>query len=217
MRARHNLKHWRDHEQTRTLAFCVSKKHADFMTDYFNRNGVTSVSVHSDSKVLRNEALSQLKAGTIQVIFSVDLFNEGVDLPSIDTVLMLRPTDSKILFLQQLGRGLRHSPATGKERLVVLDFIGNHISFFRKPEALFQVGVTNKARKEFIDQIKDQSLELPEGCFVNYDLKSIDFMEQLIVTKVEPQLEIYRALRESYGRRPALAEFYRAGGAVDTI
>jgi len=216
-RARHNLKHWQEHHQTRTLAFCISKKHADFMADYFNRNGVNSVSVHSDSKVLRNESLSQLRDGTIQVIFSVDLFNEGVDLPSIDTVLMLRPTDSKILFLQQLGRGLRHSSATKKKRLVVLDFIGNHISFFRKPEALFQVGVTNQARKAFIDQVKDDSLELPEGCFVNYDLKSIDFMEQLVSTKPGQQLDLYRALRDSYGRRPVLAEFYRAGGAVETI
>jgi superfamily II DNA or RNA helicase len=142
-RARHNLQHWQQHHQTRTLAFCISKKHADFMADYFNRHGVSSVSVHSESKVLRNEALEQLKAGTIQVMFSVDLFNEGVDLPSIDTVLMLRPTESKILFLQQLGRGLRHSPDTNKSELVVLDFIGNHVSFFRKPEALFGIGVTN--------------------------------------------------------------------------
>ena len=216
-RARHNLKHWREHQQTRTLAFCVSKKHADFMADYFNRNGVVSVSVHSDSKVLRNEALAQLKDGSIQVIFSVDLFNEGVDLPSIDTVLMLRPTESKIMFLQQLGRGLRNSPGTGKERLVVLDFIGNHISFFRKPEALFRIGVTNNSRKEFIKQIKEQTLALPEGCFVNYDLGAIDFMEKLVGTKVDQQLEIYRALRDSYGRRPVLSEFYRAGGVVDTI
>ncbi len=216
-RARHNLKHWREHHQTRTLAFCVSKKHADFMSEYFNRNGVVAVSVHSDSTVLRNEALAQLKEGSIQVVFSVDLFNEGVDLPSIDTVLMLRPTDSKIMFLQQLGRGLRNSPSTGKERLVVLDFIGNHISFFRKPEALFRIGVTNNSRKEFIKQIKEQTLALPEGCFVNYDLGAIDFMEKLVGTKVDQQLEIYRALCDSYGRRPVLSEFYRAGGVVDTI
>ncbi|MDK1119363.1 MAG: DUF3427 domain-containing protein [Anaerolineae bacterium] len=216
-RARHNLKHWQEHHQTRTLAFCVSKKHADFMADYFNRHGVVSVSVHSDSKVLRNEALTQLRDGKIRVIFSVDLFNEGVDLPAIDTVLMLRPTDSKIMFLQQLGRGLRTSPGTDKEKLVVLDFIGNHISFFRKPEALFRVGVTNKARKEFIEKIKERALGLPEGCFVNYDLKSIAFMEKLIGTRVDRQLEIYRALRDSYGRRPVLSEFYRAGGVVDTV
>ena len=214
-RVRHNLKHWQKHQLTRTLAFCVSIKHADFMSDYFNRHGVKSVSVHSSSATPRNEALSQLKIGEIQIIFSVDLFNEGIDLPVIDTVLMLRPTESKIIFLQQLGRGLRTSP--GKDKLVVLDFIGNHISFFRKPEALFQIGVTNKARKDFIEKLKTEALELPPGCFVNYDLKSIDFMQQLVGTKVDQQLAIYQALRESYGRRPKLAEFYRAGGVVDTV
>lgn len=214
-RARHNLKHWQIHQLTRTLAFCVSIKHADFMADYFNRHGINAVSAHSNSGIPRNVALSQLKNGEIQIIFSVDLFNEGVDLPVIDTVLMLRPTESKIIFLQQLGRGLRTSP--GKEKLVVLDFIGNHISFFRKPEALFHIGVTNKERKDFIEQLEAETLELPPGCFVNYDLKSIDFMQQLVGTRVDQQIAVYQALKESYGRRPTLAEFYRAGGIVDTV
>ena len=216
-RAMHNFKHWQKHHQTRTLAFCISKKHADFMADFFIRQGVKAVSVHSESSVLRNEALTQLRAGDLDIIFSVDLFNEGVDLPSIDTVLMLRPTESKIIFLQQLGRGLRNSAATQKEKLVVLDFIGNHISFFRKPEALFKIEVTNKARKDFLKEAKDENLALPAGCFVNYDLKSIGFMEKLIETKVGQQESIYRALHASYGRRPVLAEFYRAGGGVDAI
>lgn len=216
-RARHSFKHWEETHQSRTLAFCISKKHADFMADYFNRQGVRSASVHSESDMRRNEALSSLDEGELQVIFSVDLFNEGVDLPAIDTVLMLRPTESKIIFLQQLGRGLRNSPGTDKSKLVVLDFIGNHVSFFKKPEALFGVGVTNKARKGFLDRVIDETLTLPPGCFVNYDLNSIEFMSKLIESKVDQQEAIYRSLRESYGRRPVLVEFYRAGGAVDTI
>ncbi|KAA1189113.1 DUF3427 domain-containing protein [Pseudohalioglobus sediminis] len=216
-RARHNFRHWQDKHQSRTLAFCISKKHADFMSDYFNRQGIHTASVHSDSEMRRNEALSLLEQGRLQVIFSVDLFNEGVDLPAIDTVLMLRPTESKIIFLQQLGRGLRNSSGTGKDQLVVLDFIGNHVSFFRKPEALFNVGVTTKDRKAFIDDVRKKNLELPAGCFVNYDLESIDFMEQLISTKGDQQIEIYRNLKDSLGRRPSLAEFYRVGGSADTI
>lgn len=216
-RAQHNFLHWKKHCQTRTLAFCISKKHADFMADYFCSKGVKAASVHSDSKVLRNEALELLRLGELEVIFSVDLFNEGVDLPSIDTVLMLRPTESKIIFLQQLGRGLRNSPETGKDKLIILDFIGNHISFFRKPEALFKVGVSNKERKAFISAVEGGSLPLPSGCFVNYDPESINFMAQLTRTKVGLQEETYRALRESYGRRPTLAEFYRAGGNVATV
>jgi len=214
-RARHNLKHWQKNQLTRTLAFCVSIKHADFMADYFNRHGVKAVPIHSNSSIPRNEALTLLKNGEIQIIFSVDLFNEGVDLPVIDTVLMLRPTESKIIFLQQLGRGLRTSP--GKEKLVVLDFIGNHISFFRKPEALFKLGITDKERKDFIEKLKTETLELPPGCFVNYDMKSIDFMQQLVGKKIDQQLAIYNALKESYGRRPTLVEFYRGGGVIDTV
>jgi superfamily II DNA or RNA helicase len=90
----------------------------------------------------------------LQVIFSVDLFNEGVDLPSIDTVLMLRPTESKILFLQQLGRGLRRSE--GKQHLVVLDFIGNHQAFLGKPQALFGVGSTYKALANFARNVEQK-------------------------------------------------------------
>lgn len=216
-RARHNYRQWKDKHQSRTLAFCVSKKHADFMADYFTRQGVRSASVHSDSETRRNEALSLLKNGELDVIFSVDLFNEGIDLPAIDTVLMLRPTESKIIFLQQLGRGLRNSPDTQKDKLVVLDFIGNHVSFFKRPEALFKVGVTTKDRRAFIDDIRKDTLELPPGCFVNYDLESIDFMEQLVATKGDQQLEIYRNLKVSLDRRPSLAEFYRVGGSADTI
>jgi len=93
--------------------------------------------VYRGSTLERSAALEQLEQGSLQVIFSVDLFNEGVDLPAIDTLMMLRPTESKVLFLQQLGRGLRRHPA--KERLVVLDFIGNHQGFLNKPQALFAI------------------------------------------------------------------------------
>ena len=216
-RARHNFLQWQARRQRRTLAFCMSRKHADFMADYFERQDVRAVSVHSDSAVRRNEALTQLASGQLDVIFSVDLFNEGVDLPAIDTVLMLRPTESKIVFLQQLGRGLRNSHGTGKEQLVVLDFIGNHISFFRKPEALFKIGVTNNARREFIQQARDNALSLPKGCFVNYDLQAIDMMARLTQTRIDNQETLYRGLRDTMGRRPSLAEFYRAGGAVETV
>ncbi|MEN8133245.1 MAG: DEAD/DEAH box helicase family protein [Pseudomonadota bacterium] len=214
-RAKHALEQWRAHRQSRTLAFCISMKHADFMAEYFNRNGHRSVAVHSQSEMRRNEALSQLEKGVIEALFSVDLFNEGVDIPAIDTVLMLRPSESKIIFLQQLGRGLRTHQ--GKEQLVVLDFIGNHISFFRKPEALFNIDATNSARRDFIKQARRGTLELPEGCFVNYDLKSIDFMAQLVKNRVGDQADLYRSLKESKGRRPTLAEFHQAGGKVQTI
>ncbi len=205
-RARHALREWRSKAQRRTLAFCVSTRHADYMAEQFRRADVTAAAVYSGSALGRAQALEQLDAGTLQVVFSVDLFNEGVDLPSIDTVMMLRPTESKILFLQQLGRGLRRSD--GKQHLVVLDFIGNHQSFLQKPQALFGVGPTYKALAAFARQAEQQALGLPEGCYVNYDLAIIDFLKSLDSTG--PQKD-YEALRDVLGRRPTLSEFYRAG------
>lgn len=214
-RAQHALIQWEKHRQVRTLAFCISKKHADYMADYFTKKGHRAVSVHSTSSVRRNDALSKLENGEIDVIFSVDLFNEGVDLPSIDTVLMLRPSESKIIFLQQLGRGLRIN--LEKEKLIVLDFIGNHISFFRKPEALFNIGISKSERREFVNQIKSNKLDVPDGCFVNYDIQAIDFLAKLSEGRVDSQEDLYRSLKDSIGRRPTLTEFYTAGGSVQTI
>ena len=214
-RANHAFKHWKGHKQTRTLAFCISQKHADFMAEHFVKQGIKAVSVHSESAIRRNDALSQLEAGTIEVVFSVDLFNEGVDLPSIDTVLMLRPTESKIIFMQQLGRGLRR--CEGKDKLIIVDFIGNHQSFFNKPEALFNIGKTNSAKKDYISDANDGSLVLPEGCFINYDPVAIDFMQQLTATRIDSQVELYESLKASRGFRPSMSTFYHAGGSIDTV
>ncbi len=211
-RARHALREWRAKAQQRTLAFCVSTRHADYMAEQFTRNGVSAAAVYTGSTLGRAQALEQLHAGTLQVVFSVDLFNEGVDLPSIDTVMMLRPTESKILFLQQLGRGLRRSE--GKQQLVVLDFIGNHHSFLQKPQALFGVGATYKALAAFARKAERQALDLPAGCYVNYDLAIIDFLKSLDSTG--PQKD-YEALRDVLGRRPTLSEFYRAGSSVQAM
>jgi phage repressor protein C with HTH and peptisase S24 domain len=160
----------------------------------------------------RGDALEQLSDSRLQVIFSVDLFNEGVDLPAIDTVMMLRPTESKILFLQQLGRGLRK--ADGKDKLVVLDFIGNHHSFLHKPQALLSIGASYRQLAAFARKLERQELILPEGCFISYDLALIDFLKSLDGDGVTKD---YDALKETLGRRPSLAEFYRAGGNVQAV
>lgn len=205
-RARHAFKEWRKRAQRRTLAFCVSIRHAEFMAAQFRLQGIEAAAVYAGSELARGEALERLADGLLAVIFSVDLFNEGVDLPSIDTVLMLRPTESKVLFLQQLGRGLRK--AEGKERLVVLDFIGNHHSFLHKPQALGQIGSAYKQLAEFARKVETRRLELPAGCYVNFDLQLIDFLKSLDGDGIPRE---YEALRDGLGRRPALAEFYRSG------
>ena len=134
-------------------------------------------------------------------------------MPAIDTVLMLRPTESKILFLQQLGRGLRL--ADGKNKLVVLDFIGNHHSFFHKPQALANVGVSYRELAAFARDAEAGRLALPPGCFVNYDVVLIDFLKKL--DPIDRAAQDFSVLKDALGWRPSLAEFYRSGANVARI
>lgn len=211
-RARHALKVWTHRKQLRTLAFCSSVRHAQFMAEQFAQAGISCAAVYAGSPLSRTEALNRLREGSLAVIFSVDLFNEGVDLPSIDTVMMLRPTESKILFLQQLGRGLRRHE--NKEQLVVLDFIGNHQSFLHKPQALFNIGASYKQLAEFARDVEHGRLEIPDGCFINYDLKYLEFLKSLDSDGVNSE---YIALRDVLGRRPTLTEFFRSGASITAM
>jgi len=204
-RAKHIFSVWNKLKQRRTLAFCISRSHAEFMADYFSQAGVRAVAVHAKSTMPRNEALKQLHDGTLDVIFSVDLFNEGVDLPAIDTVLMLRPTESKILFIQQLGRGLRLH--TDKKFVRVLDFIGNHKAFLNKPESLFGV----LSLRDFIQRQQENNLPLPKGCYVNYDVGVIEFLQQVANSLPKGIIETYELLRSVDQRRPSAIEMHRAG------
>jgi SOS-response transcriptional repressor LexA len=120
--------------------------------------------------------------------------------------MMLRPTESKVLFLQQLGRGLR--PVQNKERLRVLDFIGNHRGFLHKPQALLKIGNTYPELSRFARHAESGELTLPSGCFVNYDLEVLDFLRGLAGTGVDAE---YEAIRASQGRRPTRTELYRSG------
>lgn len=205
-RARHAMRVWQQRRQSRTLAFCVSRQHADFMAAQFVRKGVAAAAVHGESEMSRGEALEMLEDGQLEIIFSVDLFNEGVDLPAIDTVLLLRPTESKVLFLQQIGRGLRRS--SGKDKLVILDFVGNHQSFLHKPQALMGRAMNHRQLADFARKAQENRLELPDGCFINYDLEVIDFLKGLDQRGAEKD---YQALRETLGRRPTLTEYYHFG------
>ncbi|WP_432697916.1 DUF3427 domain-containing protein [Marinobacterium sp. YM272] len=212
-RARHALKEWQDKSQSRTLAFCASRSHADYMADSFRKQGIPAASVHTESDLTRSEALEQLASGELNVLFSVDLFNEGVDLPQIDTVMMLRPTESKILFLQQLGRGLRLSE--DKERLVVLDFVGNHHSFLNRPEMLFGPAFDHKpTRKQLTEAVKSPNDLLPDGCYVNYDLGFIEFLDSLTGDRLDAQ---YTKLKQNLKRRPSLTEFWQSGANLSRL
>lgn len=163
----HQLRtHVDDSSQIRALGFCVGVDHARYMARVFTAAGIPAVAVWADSsEVDRKAALSDLAARRVNVVFSVDLFNEGVDVPVVDTVLFLRPTDSPTLFLQQLGRGLRR--AHGKTVCTVLDFVGQHRKEFRF-DRRFRA-LLGGTRKELQDQITRGFPFLPAGCHMELD------------------------------------------------
>ena len=153
-------------ESIRALGFCVSVAHANHMARVFTEHGVPAVAVSGDStEHVRQHALKELSAGTIKVVFSVDLFNEGVDVPSVNALLMLRPTESPLLFLQQLGRGLRKSP--GKGLCTVLDFVGQHRKEFRY-DARFRA-LLGGSRSDLARQVEQGFPFLPSGCSMELD------------------------------------------------
>ena len=121
----------------KALAFCATKGHAQFMAKEFIRHGLPAVCLLGESSEnARSDAIRRLQDedDPLQIICSVDILAEGVDIPAVSHVLMLRPTMSFTVFLQQLGRGLRQVP--GKEYLVALDFVGNHRNSFVAPLVL---------------------------------------------------------------------------------
>ncbi|MEV4655561.1 DUF3427 domain-containing protein [Micromonospora sp. NPDC049301] len=150
----------------RALGFCVSIGHAEFMADWFTQQGVPSAAVTSKVDPAGRQALIRdFKAGELRVLFTVDLFNEGVDLPMVDTILMLRPTESATIFLQQLGRGLRLDD--DKPCLTVLDFIGGQHANFRFD--LRWRALTGVSRREVYDTVEQDFPSLPSGCHVELD------------------------------------------------
>lgn len=205
---------WFELKQSRTLAFCSSITHCEAMTAYFSGQGHKSLSLHSKSKVSREDAINQLKNGSLEILFTVDLFNEGVDIPEIDTLLMARPTESKIIFIQQLGRGLRlHS---NKNIVKVIDFIGNHKSFLDKPAALFGFESTNKNIKEFLEKYKVGKLDLPRGSRIFYDPESIEFMDRLSNIKIDYD-QFYQEYKINNGSRPTASDFYQFIGKLNDV
>ena len=217
-RANNALDQYKRRAGTRTLAFCVSQRHADFMANHFRDAGFRTAAVHSgDSSDPRTASLESLAVGELDIIFAVDMFNEGVDLPSLDTVMMLRPTESKIVWLQQLGRGLR--TAEGKSHLTVIDYIGNHRTFLLKPMTLLEaltphLTPTNREIWNAVERLQSGSIELPPGCEVTYDLESIQILQGLLKLTTKPDQatrEYYNDFKERMGQRPTAVEAYHDG------
>lgn len=215
-RAGNALQQWRQHGGERTLGFCCSQAHADYMAQFFRQQGVRAVAVHSGlTSAPRTNSLRDLEVGRLQVLFCVDMFNEGVDVPAIDTVLMLRPTESRIVWLQQFGRGLRR---VADKVLRVIDYIGNHRVFLTKVQALLSsvlgLGESHHELREFVLALRRRDADLPAGCEITYDLQVVDVLSALLrpTTSEELLREAYEEFRFQHGRRPTAREMFMSGG-----
>lgn len=213
-----------DITEVKGLGFCVSVAHANYMAGYFNQKGIPSIALSAKSADdIRNKAKEKLISGKINFIFVVDLYNEGVDIPEIDTVLFLRPTESATVFLQQLGRGLRLCP--GKDCLTVLDFIGRankKYNFAMKFEA-----IVGKGRKSIRKQVENGFSNLPRGCYIELERYAKEYiLENLKQTDNNKKalIELARTFEEDTGLplnlenflteyNMSLYEFYQNTGA----
>ena len=167
------LKYVTDIDEVKGLGFCVSIEHAEFMCHYFNDHGIPSIFLTGKSSdEERKAAKGRLVSGEIRFIFVVDIYNEGVDIPEVNTVLFLRPTESLTIFLQQLGRGLRL--AEDKECLTVLDFIGqaNKKYNFEDKFAALLSNTTRSVTRE----IKDGFVSAPKGCYIQLEKKAAKYI-----------------------------------------
>ena len=207
---------WQAVPAGRTLVFCCSRRHALFARDWLLKRGVAVAAVFSgNGGDPRMASLAAFQEGRLSALCAVDLFNEGIDLPLVDRVVMLRPTESKIVFLQQLGRGLR--AATGKTRLEVIDFVGNHrvfasrlvhlLSLVPRAEGVAQANNVT-ALKAYLAGGEPQ---LPEGCVLDVEVEAKRLLEQFLPKGKAAVVEAYRGMRAALGRRPTPSELFHAG------
>ncbi|MDK3256599.1 DUF3427 domain-containing protein [Blastococcus capsensis] len=192
----------------RALGFCVSIQHAEFMARRFTDAGIPSLAVTAGtSREDRAAALTALRDRTVNVLFTVDLFNEGLDVPAVDTVLFLRPTESATVFLQQLGRGLRLSE--DKSCLTVLDFIGAQHQEFRF-DLRFRA-LTGSSRRGLQRDVEQGFPLLPAGCHIELDRVA----QQLVLENIKSSLNVsWKGLTAEARRlqRPTLAGFLEEAG-----
>lgn len=199
------LEAWKEKKQTRTIGFCSSIVQANFLSSFFTKHGYKTVSLHSQQKeVGRADAIKKLEAGELDIIFTVDLFNEGVDIPPVDTLLFARPTESLTVFTQQIGRGLRLAP--GKDHCVIIDLIGNYRN------ADVKLSLFDTARNE--GKAKKIEPRVPINCELNLDLQVVNLLKEMArkrSPRKEKLLNDYFELKNDIGRRPTYLELHLKG------
>ncbi|MDD6135079.1 MAG: DEAD/DEAH box helicase family protein [Selenomonadaceae bacterium] len=204
-RMKNILKHYQKYHSQRALGFCASREHAEAMAKFFVKEGIRAAAVYSNAKGKyteeRAKAIELLNVGGLQVIFAVDMFNEGVDIPALDMVMFLRPTESPTVFMQQLGRGLRLFPS--KEYLTVLDFIGNYHN-----AGVVRGLLCGEKRGSYGEDVR---LPFPDSCYIDFDLRLLDLFEQ--VEKGRQSLrtiikEEFSRIERLLGKRPTRVELF---------
>jgi len=203
-------KHVAAPERMRALGFCVGVDHAKYMAHQFRQAGLQAAVVLGEtSEDERQGAMRALRAGELQIIFTVDVFNEGVDLPEVDTLLLLRPTESATVFLQQLGRGLRL--CEGKECLTVLDFIGMARQDFRF-DVLFRA-LLGGTRRELAEQVEAGFPYLPSGCSMQLDRVASRIVLENLRASVRGARAFLKQELLAVGPQADLREFLHRSGA----
>ena len=201
-------KYLADEYTCRALCFCVNKRHADFMAEQLRLYGFNAQSLTSDTPADERKQLAKdLREGTLHYLCVVDIFNEGVDIPEVDTVLFLRPTESLTIFLQQLGRGLRLS--AGKTELTVLDFVAQanrKYDFASRFRAL-----TLQPEKNIQKQIKEGFTLLPLGCSIVMEKKARQYILDNITSAIYNKNRIVKEIN-SYATIPTLTQFLENNG-----
>ena len=201
----------------KAIGFCVSIKHAERMAEFFQERDIAAVAIHSQSPN-RDKLLSNFRKDKIQVAFTVDLFNEGIDFPNIRVLLFLRPTESKTVFMQQLGRGLRH--CAGKDRVRILDFIGNYKranqirKYLSKKSTVVEIEESGRQQKKL-------EYEYSTGCEVHFTAEVEEILnrqdaEELGITKGDLK-EAYFALAETLGRKPGRGDLNERGAYKSAV
>ncbi|PUE67348.1 DEAD/DEAH box helicase [Arcobacter lacus] len=203
----------------KVLGFCVSKEHCNFMSEEFNKKGINSITLTSEDSISKREEYIQKlenENDSLEVIFTVDIFNEGIDIPSINMVLFLRPTNSPIVFVQQLGRGLRKYQ--NKEFLTVLDFIGNHKKAYLIALAL----VGNKMiDKESIKLSLQNNFADFKNAFISMDeISKSRILEQINkenFDKIKYLKEQYFEVKNILGKIPNLVDFLQFEDVINPL
>lgn len=175
------------------LGFCVGIEHAKYMAEAFTRFGIPSVHLSSESTAEERSSVQQkLRTKEIHFIFVVDLYNEGVDIPEVNTILFLRPTESLTVFIQQLGRGLRL--AEGKECLTVLDFVGRqHANYQFDTKYL---ALVSDVTVPLAIQIEKNTFSLPKGCFISLEKVA----QEIVLEHIERSLSKRKGLIQKIAR-----------------